>query len=424
MKQVVNVGLLGLGTVGGGVYKVLRNFKDVEILKIAVKDKALAQEIDGLDRSLLTEDAKIIVTNPDIDIIIEVIGGTGAAYEFIKMALENGKHVVTANKELIAKKGDELFEIAKANNVLLLFEAAVGGGIPIIMPMKMSLAANKFEKIAGILNGTTNYILTKMDEENANYEEVLKEAQELGYAEADPTGDVLGYDAAYKIAILASIGFKKKIDQEQIYREGIDTLSPIEFKYANDFGYKIKLIALAQSVGSKLDVRVHPMLVSTEHPLAHINNVTNSVVIQAKPVNQVMFTGPGAGEMPTASSVCADVLAIVSEIHTTNNLLPEMKCNNTEKADIIPIEETVNKYFIRIDADDTPGVIGNIGNICSKYGINLNYIIQKEITKEGLATIVILTGLSKEKDVLTALDELSNLTAIKNIHKIIRVMEL
>jgi len=423
MKQVVNVGLLGLGTVGGGVFKVLKERKDVEIIKIAVKDKETAQEIEGLDRNLLTEDAKIIVTNPDIDIIVEVIGGTGAAYEFIKIALENGKHVVTANKELIAKRGDELFEIAKANNVLLLFEASVGGGIPIIMPMKMSLAANKFEKIAGILNGTTNYILTKMDTENADYDVVLKEAQELGYAEADPSGDVLGYDAAYKIAILASIGFKKKIDQEKIYREGIDTLSPIEFKYANDFGYKIKLIALAQEVGDKLDVRVHPMLVSLEHPLAHINNVTNSVVIKAQPVNQVMFTGPGAGELPTASSVCADVLAIVNEIHTTNNLLPQMKSNNTEKADIISIEETTNKYFIRIDANDTPGVIGNIGNICSKYGINLNYIVQKD-TNSDTATIVILTGLSKEKDVITALDELAKLPVIKTVHKIIRVMEL
>jgi len=423
MKQVVNVGLLGLGTVGGGVYKVLKDRSDVEIVKIAVKDKETAQEIEGLDRSLLTEDAKIIVTNPDIDIIIEVIGGVGAAYEFIKIALENGKHVVTANKELIAKKGDELFEIAKANNVLLLFEAAVGGGIPIIMPMKMSLAANSFEKIAGILNGTTNYILTKMDTENADYEAVLKEAQELGYAEADPSGDVLGFDAAYKIAILAAIGFKRKIDQTQIYREGIDELSPIEFKYANDFGYKIKLIALAQAVGSKLDVRVHPMLVSTEHPLAHINNVTNSVVIKAQPVNQVMFTGPGAGELPTASSVCADVLSIVSEIHSTNNLLPQMKSNNTEKAEILPIEETSNKYFIRIDADDTPGVIGSVGNMCSKYGINLNYIVQKEV-KQGTATIVILTGMAKEKDILSALEELEKLASIKTIHKTIRVMEL
>lgn len=424
MKQVVNIGLLGLGTVGGGVYKVLRNNPDVNIVKIAVKDKELVQEIEGLDKSLLTEDAKIIVTNPDIDVIIEVIGGTGAAYDFIKMALESGKHVVTANKELIAKKGDELFAIAKSNNVLLLFEAAVGGGIPIIMPMKMSLAANKFEKIAGILNGTTNYILTKMDQDNADYEVVLKEAQELGYAEADPSGDVLGYDAAYKIAILASIAFKKKIDQSQIYREGINTLNPLEFKYADDFGYKIKLIALAQDVDGKLDVRVHPMLVSNEHPLAHINNVTNSVVIKAQPVNQVMFTGPGAGEMPTASSVCADVLSIVSEIQTTNVLLPQMRCNNTEKADIIPIEETVNKYFVRIDAFDTPGVIGFIGNVCSKYGINLNYIIQKDVTEEGLAKIVILTGLSKEKDLTTALNELSNLPEIKTVHKFIRVMEL
>ena len=424
MKQIVKVGLLGLGTVGGGVYKVLRNNPDVEIVKIAVKDKNEVQEIEGLDKSLLTEDAKIIVTNPDVDIIIEVIGGTGAAYEFIKIALENGKHVVTANKELIAKKGEELFEIARSNNVLLLFEAAVGGGIPIIMPMKMSLAANKFERLAGILNGTTNYILTKMDQDNADYDKVLREAQELGYAEANPDGDVLGYDAAYKIAILASIAFKKKINQEDIYREGINQLSPIEFKYANDFGYKIKLIALAQDVNGKLDVRVHPMLVSINQPLAHINNVTNALVIQAQPVNQIMMTGPGAGEMPTASSVCADVLAIVSEIQTTNNLLPQMRSNNTQMAEIIPIEETVNKYFVRIEADDTPGVIGAIGNTCSKFGINLNYIIQKDVSENGLATIVILTGKTQEKSLNAALSEINNLCAIKEIHNVIRVMEL
>ena len=423
MKQVINVGLLGLGTVGGGVYKVLRYNTDVNIKKIAVKDKSLVQYIEGLDENLLTEDAKIVVIDPDIDIVIEVIGGVNAAYEFVKMALENGKHVVTANKELIAKKGEELFEIARQNNVLIMYEAAVGGGIPIIMPMRMSLAANNFEKIAGILNGTTNYILTKMDEENVSYETVLKEAQELGYAEADPSGDVLGFDAAYKIAILASIAFKKKINQSDIHREGIDELTPLDFAYADEFGYKIKLIALAQKLGEKLDVRVHPMLVPKEYPLAHINGVTNAVVIKAHPVNQVMFIGPGAGEMPTASSVCADVLSIVSEIQTTNVILPQMHPGNTQKATIASVEETSNKYFVRIDADDKIGVIGMIGSICEKNNINLTSIIQKGTTGD-YATIVILTGECKEMNLLSALDELRKNQTIKDIHKVIRVMEL
>ena len=423
MKQVINVGLLGLGTVGGGVYKVLRYNKDVNIKKIAVKDKSLVQYIEGLDENLLTEDAKIVVIDPDIDIVIEVIGGVNAAYEFVKMALENGKHVVTANKELIAKKGEELFEIARQNNVLIMYEPAVGGGIPIIMPMRMSLAANEFEKIAGILNGTTNYILTKMDEENIPYENVLKEAQELGYAEADPSGDVLGFDAAYKIAILASIAFKKKINQSDIHREGIDELTPLDFAYADEFGYKIKLIALAQKLGEKLDVRVHPMLVPKEYPLAHINGVTNAVVIKAHPVNQVMFIGPGAGEMPTASSVCADVLSIVNEIQTTNVVLPQMHPGNTQKATIASVEETSNKYFVRIDADDTIGVIGTIGTICEKNNINLTSIIQKGTTG-NYATIVILTGECKEMNLLSALDELRKNQTIKEIHKVIRVMEL
>ncbi len=423
MKQVINIGLLGLGTVGGGVYKVLRYNTNVNIKKIAVKDKSLVQYIEGLDENLLTEDAKIVVVDPDIDIIIEVIGGVTAAYEFVKMALENGKHVVTANKELIAKKGEELFEIARQNNVLIMYEAAVGGGIPIIMPMRMSLAANTFEKIAGILNGTTNYILTKMDEENVPYETVLKEAQELGYAEADPSGDVLGFDAAYKIAILASIAFKKKINQADIHREGIDELTPLDFEYADEFGYKIKLIALAQKLGEKLDVRVHPMLVPKEYPLAHINGVTNAVVMKAHPVNQVMFIGPGAGEMPTASSVCADVLAIVSEIQTTNVVLPQMHPGNTQKATIASVEETSNKYFVRIDATDTIGVIGTIGTACEKHNINLTSIIQKGTTG-NYATIVILTGECKEINLQSALSELRKNETIKDIHKIIRVMEL
>jgi len=288
----------------------------------------------------------------------------------------------------------------------------------------MSLCANKFEKIVGILNGTTNYILTKMDKEGASFESVLKEAQKLGYAEADPTGDVQGYDAAYKIAILASLAFNKRIKQEQIFRQGIDELSPVEFQYADEFGYKIKLIALAQEVNGKFDVRVHPMLVSKDQPLAHINGVTNAVVIQGQPVNQIMFSGPGAGEMPTASSVCGDILALAQEMNISTEPLPLMRCRHDSNIDLIDIKDTVNKYFVRINAANTPGVIGQIGTIFANNDISLSSIVQKGILPNKEATIVLLTEDAKEENVQNALEEVKKLPYIAHVYNVIRVMDL
>ena len=303
-NKKIKIGLIGLGTVGSGVFKTLQNFKNVEVVKIAVHNKNKKRNIEGLDESIMTDDAYEVVNNPEIQIVAELVGGINPAFDLIKTAIENGKHIVTANKELLAKHGEELFNFAEENNKVVLYEAAIAGGIPLIMPIKTILAGNKITKIKAILNGTTNYILTKMDVQGASYTDVLKEAQELGYAEADPTGDVEGFDAAYKITTLATIAFGKRIKIENVYREGITKISPDDMKAANEMGYKIKLIASAElNEDSKADVRVHPMLVPKTKTLAHIDYVTNAVSLSGHPVGDVTLSGPGAGEFPTASSV-------------------------------------------------------------------------------------------------------------------------
>ena len=418
----VKLGLIGLGTVGTGVVKVLKDFNNIEIIKIAVKNINKKRDIENLDTSLLTTDPFEIVNNPEIDIIVEVIGGIEPAYELLKTAVENKKHIVTANKELLAKKGQELFELANKNNVTILYEAAIAGGIPIIMPIKTTLAGNKINKIEAILNGTTNYILTKMEKEGVSYEEVLAEAQKLGYAETDPTGDVEGYDSAYKIATLATIALNQRVDINKIYREGITKISAKDMQFAKELGYKIKLIALAHlTEDNKADVRVHPMLVSQKDCLASINGVTNSVVLEGFPVGRVMFAGPGAGEFPTASSVLGDILAIASSLGSSN-MLPFMKCTHEVNAQQIDIKDTINKYYISVTAANTPGVIGTIGEICGRHNISLASVLQKGIDKENTAEIVVITEESKESDINSAISEFNNNKNIIKINNLIRVM--
>ena len=418
----VKLGLIGLGTVGTGVVKVLKDFNNIEIVKIAVKNINKKRDIENLDTSLLTTDPFEIVNNPEIDIIVEVIGGIEPAYELLKTAVENKKHIVTANKELLAKKGQELFELANKNNVTILYEAAIAGGIPIIMPIKTTLAGNKINKIEAILNGTTNYILTKMEKEGVSYEQVLSEAQKLGYAETDPTGDVEGYDSAYKIATLATIALNQRVDINKIYREGITKISAKDMQFAKELGYKIKLIALAHlTEDNKADVRVHPMLVSQKDCLASINGVTNSVVLEGFPVGRVMFAGPGAGEFPTASSVLGDILAIASSLGSSN-MLPFMKCTHEVNAQQIDIKDTINKYYISVTAANTPGVIGTIGEICGRHNISLASVLQKGIDKENTAEIVVITEESKESDINSAISEFNNNKNIIKINNLIRVM--
>lgn len=419
----IKIGIIGLGTVGCGVVKTLRNFADdVEIVKIAVNNLKKKRNVDNLDESLLTDNPFEIVDNPTIDIVVEVMGGVDPAFSLIKKAVENGKHIVTANKELLAKHGEELFQVAKEKNVVILYEAAVAGGIPIIMPVKTILRANKITKVKGILNGTTNYILTKMDEDCASYEKVLKEAQELGYAETDPTGDVEGFDAAYKIVTLATIAFGKRVKIDNTYREGITKITAKDIKRANELGYKIKLIASAElDENDTADVRVHPMLVPQDHVLAKINNVTNAVMLSGTPVGEIMFTGPGAGEFPTASSVVGDILALCSEVRRTAYPLPMMRCNHTDSAKSLSIEDTKNRYYLMLDTVDTPGAIGIIGTICGKHNINLSDILQKG-SCDGQAEVVIITGLCNEGNMKKALEEMQNSKVITKVQSLIRVM--
>ena len=422
MENKIKIGLIGLGTVGSGVFKTLKNFDNVEIVKIAVKNKNKKRNIEGLDESIITDNAYDVVNDPEIQIVAELIGGIEPAFELIKTAIKNGKHIVTANKELLAKCGEELYTIAEEHNRVVLYEAAIAGGIPLIMPIKTILAGNKINKIKAILNGTTNYILTKMDMQGASYEDVLKEAQELGYAEADPTGDVEGFDAAYKITTLATIAFGQRIKIENVYREGITKIRPEDMKAANEMGYKIKLIASAEiNRDGKADVRVHPMLVPKTKTLAHIDYVTNAVSLSGYPVGDITLSGPGAGEFPTASSVVGDILAIVSELGKTDYILPMMRCNHHENAQTIDISLTENKYYISLTVQNSMGVIGRIGKACEDNNISLASIVQKEVAEGNCADITVITELCRELDMQNVIKIFNEEPAILNVNSLIRV---
>lgn len=422
--EKIKIGMIGLGTVGTGVLKTLSSFEHIEVVKVAVKNLNKPRNIANLDKSILTDNPYEVVNNPDIQVVIEVVGGIEPAFDLIKKAILNGKHVVTANKELLAKHGEELMIFAEQNNKVVLYEAAIAGGIPIIMPVKTILAGNKITKIAAILNGTTNYILTKMDVDGASYQQVLEEAQELGYAETDPTGDVEGFDAAYKIATLSTIAFNKRINIKNIYREGISKIQADDMKYANEFGYKIKLIALAQ-IDNKgnADVRVHPMLVKKSKSLAHIDYVTNAIMIDGHPVGEIMFSGPGAGEFPTASSVVGDVLAIATELRTTDYPLPMMRCQHSERANMIDISETSNKYYLSINTKNNVGVIAALGNIFAKNNISVSSILQKGLREDNTANIIVITETALEKNMQNAITALKNDDCVNKVNSLIRVME-
>lgn len=415
----LKIGLIGLGTVGSGVYKTLQDIDEVEIIKIAVKNINKPRSVE-VPQEMLTDNPYDVVNNPEVDVVVELIGGVNPAWDFISTAIKNGKHIVTANKELLAKKGEELFNLAEEHNRVCLYEAAIAGGIPIIMPIKTILAGNRINKIQAILNGTTNYILTKMDVNGASYEDVLKEAQTLGYAETDPTGDVEGFDAAYKITTLATIAFKKRIKIENVYREGITKVRKEDMAKANELGYKIKLIANASiDENGNADVRVHPMLVSKNSMLAHIDYVTNAVALSGHPIGNIVLSGPGAGEFPTASSVVGDILAISAELGRTDYLLPMMRCHHRETAKPVRIEDTYNKYYISITAPNAIGVIAKIGTICANKNISLSSIVQKGVSIDNTADITVITEKCLEKQMKEFVSELDDCT----VNSIIRVAD-
>lgn len=420
----IKIGMIGLGTVGTGVFKTVSSFKQIEVVKIAVKNLKKKRKIAHMGDTILTDNPYDVVNDPEIQVIVEVVGGIEPAFDLIKTAIKNGKHVVTANKELLAKHGEELFLFAEQYNKVILYEAAIAGGIPIIMPIKTILAGNKITKIAAILNGTTNYILTKMDVDGVSYKTVLEEAQALGYAETDPTGDVEGFDAAYKIATLSTIAFNKRINIKNIYREGISKIQAEDMKYANEFGFKIKLIALAQlDEAGNADVRVHPMLVKKSKSLAHIDYVTNAIMIDGHPVGEIMFSGPGAGEFPTASSVVGDILAIATELKTTDYPLPMMRCHHSEIAKMIDIAQTTNKYYLSINTKNNVGVIASLGSIFAQNEISVSSILQKGLRADNTANIIVITERCLEKNLQNAIKMLENDSCINKVNSLIRVME-
>jgi homoserine dehydrogenase len=424
--QHIGIGLLGLGTVGTGVVKLLAQHPVCRLDAVAVRHLDKARRVDLPEGCTISTDPLTVVQHPDVQLVVEVMGGLAPAYDLVTMALRQQKHVVTANKELIAKHGPELFALANAQGVRLLFEGAVAGGIPIIMPMVLSLRANRILEIAGIVNGTTNYILTQMTRHGRAFGDALAEAQAKGFAEADPTSDVEAFDSAYKISILASIALGQWVDHGHIYREGISQLTPMDIHMAETLGYAIKLIGLArastQASSQRADVRVHPMLVPLRHPLASIHDEYNAVFVRGDAVGDVMFYGRGAGELPTASAVCADVLAIAEELAVGRNPIPAMALDVSETAHLLPVTETRNRYYVRLSTADMPGVIGNLGKACGEFGVSLASVMQKDVSSEGTATIVLLTHVVKEKALQGALVRIRSQETTHHVGCVLRVL--
>ncbi|MBL8167290.1 MAG: homoserine dehydrogenase [Acidobacteria bacterium] len=424
MMAKTTLGIFGLGTVGTGVVALLRDNPQFEIRAIAIRDRHKPRELE-LANIELTDDPFKLADHPDIEMLVEVAGGIDPAYEVIKRAISNGKHIVTANKELIAKHGPELFALANEHKVTIFFEAAVGGGIPLISTLQRGLQANRIARVAGIVNGTTNYILTKMEREQQSFADALREAQAAGYAEADPTDDVEGRDVVYKISILSSLAFQVPIEVEKIYRQGITQITDLDIKLANEFGYRIKMIGLAQPGEDNeqaLDVRVHPMLVPRHHPLASVEGVNNAIFIKGSAVGEIMLYGPGAGRFPTASAVVGDIINIASALKLPDFAQYFQLPIRSEACEIFPIADTTNAYYIRLETHDTPGVIGTLGHAFGEHGVSLHSVTQKGVNSEGTATIVLLTHRVKEKQVQAALTQISAQATTKQIGVVLRVL--
>lgn len=433
------IGLLGLGTVGTGTAQILLDsqgrqplLQEIEIHRVGVRSLDKPREVK-LPPELITTDLEAIVTDPEIDIVVEVMGGLEPARSLILQAIAQGKHVVTANKAVIARYGPEIFTAAEEAGVYVLLEAAVGGGIPVIQPLKQSLGVNRIKSVIGIVNGTTNYILTRMQTEGGEFADILADAQTLGYAEADPTADVDGLDAADKISILASLAFAGRIKLQDVYCEGIRGVSAADIAYAQRLGFVIKLLAFANREelaataspdADMLQVRVHPTLLPQTHPLASINGVYNAILVEGEPIGQVMFFGPGAGSGPTASAVVSDILNIAAVLRTaqeTHQLHPLLSCAHQHYCAIAPMSELVTRFYARFLTKDSPGVIGHLGTCFGQHDVSLESIVQIGF-REGLAEIVVVTHDVREGNFRQALGEILTLEAIDSIPSVLRVL--
>ena len=420
----INVGLLGIGTVGGGTFTVLqRNAEEIarragrpiRITVVADRNIELAKQITG-GACRVTDDAFSVVSDPEVDIVIELIGGYGVAKELVLKAIANGKHVVTANKALLATHGNEIFQAAQDKGVMVAFEAAVAGGIPIIKALREGLTANRIEWIAGIINGTTNFILSEMRDKGLSFDTVLKEAQRLGYAEADPTFDIEGVDAAHKITLLASLAFGIPIQFDKAYIEGISKLDAIDIKYAEQLGYRIKLLGITKRTDDGVELRVHPTLIPTKRLIANVEGAMNAVVVQGDAVGATLYYGKGAGAEPTASAVIAD-LVDVTRMHTADplNRVPHLAFQPNAMADlkILPMDEVQTSYYLRLRVQDKPGVLADITRILADEQISIDAVIQKEPGEgEDQTDLIMLTHLTREKRINAAIAKIEALQVV------------
>ncbi|MCC5464399.1 homoserine dehydrogenase [Pelosinus baikalensis] len=425
MRKTITIGLLGMGTVGTSVVKILtENANDisqkvgipVNIKKIMVRQLDKTRNIDVDAEFTTTIDD--IINDPDIDIIVEVMGGMNPTKDYIVQALIAGKHVVTANKDVVAKYGQEIFEAADKSKVDFLFEASVAGGIPIIRPLKQCLAANKISEVMGIINGTTNYMLTKMANEGLDFNSVLSEAQAKGYAEADPTADVGGFDAARKIAILASIAFGSRVSIDDVYIEGITTISTEDITYAKELGYVIKLLAIAKDDERGIDVRVHPAFIPAKHPLASVHDVFNAIYIKGDAVGETMFYGRGAGGMPTASAVVSDIIDVARNI--THNANSRILCTCFSQKSFCPVQNTESPYYIRLLVADKPGVLAAIAGAFGAQQVSLHSVIQKRKVNNS-SELVLITYQVSDANLRLAINTISGMSVVNKVSNVIRV---
>ena len=427
----MKIGLIGIGTVGGGTYRVLKENVDeifnktgieIKITHVADKNLELAKDTVS-DEIIIEEDAFLLLQNNDIDTIVELIGGIGIALDIVRKALESGKNVVTANKALIAMHGEELIKIANQNNVILAYEAAVAGGIPIIKAIREGLTANKINWVAGILNGTTNYILTEMKENNLSFDTALKQAQDLGFAEADPTFDIEGVDAAHKITILASIAFGVPINFKAVHVEGISKLSQKDIGYAEELGYRIKLLGIAKSDKSGVEIRVHPTLVPEKRLVANVNGAMNAVLVQGNMVGPTLYYGAGAGSEPTASAVVADIIDIARQTKLSNiTLIPTLGFTPDRilKQKILSIEDISSEFYLRFTMENKAGLLAKITKIFAEHKISINSMVHKEVQENNQnPDIFLITAKTKESDINAIISEIELLP--ENIEKIVKI---
>jgi homoserine dehydrogenase len=415
--MAVKVGLVGTGTVGGGCLDILRNHKeefkrhfgiDIELTRVCSRQPEVAESYGLSD--IFTTDFHEVIEDPEVDLVIELIGGTTFAKEVVIGALQNGKSVVTANKALMASCGEEVMGLAEEKGVEIAFEASVGGAIPIIVPLKHSLIANRIDSIMGIVNGTTNYMLTRMDEDGMSYEDALKEAQERGFAEADPTADVDGLDAAAKIAILASIAFNSRVTMNQVFTEGIRRISPVDLAMAHEMGYAVKLLAHAYRSDGGIDVRVHPTMIPESHQLATVNGVFNAIYTVGDAAGENMFFGEGAGAGPAASAVMGDVLEVAR--HLQMGIKPIVGCTCTDELPILSVEDLHTKYYIRFVVADRSGVLASAADIFAKYDVSVKTVTQRGNAARDDVDLVFVTHTAEERNVRKAIDDILALEGV------------